>query len=53
MTAKLVEDLFLADDLEGSGSVGAAQQIREADTHEEVEEIRAKLVDLFDRLLEQ
>ena len=40
MTAKLVEDLFLADDLEAAGSLIAAQTIREATTHEEVEEAR-------------
>ena len=39
MTHKLVEDLFLADDLEARGFWSVAEWIREARTHEEVEEV--------------
>ena len=46
MTAKLVEDLFLADDLEAVSPL-SAEMIRDAESHEEVEEVRAKLLDLF------
>jgi len=44
MTAKLVEDLFLADDLEAvSGPGGIADWVREAST-EEVDRVRAGLL---------
>ena len=48
MTAKLVEDLFLADDLETAGSPDLAEWIRSAATHEEVEEIRTGLLRLLE-----
>ncbi len=41
MTAKWVEDLFLADDLAAHGFPSVAEWIRDADSHEKVEEVRA------------
>ena len=43
MTAKLVEDLVLADDLEGADLPGIADWVRTHST-EEVDEIRALLL---------
>ena len=48
MTAKLVEDLFLADDLAAKGFGLVAEWIRDADTHEKVEEIRAGCLRLLE-----
>ncbi len=44
VTAKLVEDLFLADDLESLGLWRVADWICEAPTHDLVEEIRAGVI---------
>ena len=50
MTAKLVEDLFLADDLEAVGGGLVAEWIREAPSHEAVEEIRSGLLRMLSYL---
>ena len=41
MTAKQIQDFFLADDCDAMGFGSVAEWIRDADTHEAVEEIRA------------
>ncbi|MGA2302757.1 MAG: hypothetical protein ABSH29_01015 [Acidimicrobiales bacterium] len=48
MTAKRVEDLFLCDDLWEAGFLCLSESIRDAETHEEVLEIRASLQPLLD-----
>jgi hypothetical protein len=50
VTAKLVEDLFLADDLEARGLWSVAEWIREAKTHEQVKEIRAGVLRVLEGL---
>jgi hypothetical protein len=48
MTAKRVEDFFLADDLEAIGYGPLAAEIRSTETHEDVEHIEAQLLRLLD-----
>jgi hypothetical protein len=53
MTAKTVEDLFLADDIRaipGLDTRSTADEIDAATTHEEVEAIKARWRALFERL---
>jgi hypothetical protein len=48
MTAKRVQDLFLADDLWEAGFLCLSEAIDDADTHEAVVDIRAGLQGLLD-----
>jgi hypothetical protein len=50
VTAKRVQDLFLADDIDAlPGNFGTtADAIRNAETHEEVEHIKAQLLRLLE-----
>jgi hypothetical protein len=51
MTAKQVQDLFLADDLRSiNGGDRIAEAIDEAETHEEVETIKAAYLRFFDSI---
>jgi hypothetical protein len=48
MTAKTVEDLFLCDDLWEAGFLVLSEAVGDAQTHEEVLEIKASLQWLLD-----
>jgi hypothetical protein len=49
MSAKRIEDWFLADDLTAVGADGIASAIRQAETHEEVELFRADALEYLQR----
>jgi len=49
MSAKRIEDWFLADDLNAVGADGIASAIRRAETHEEVELFRADALEYLQR----
>jgi hypothetical protein len=49
MTAKRVEDFFLADDLRARHCGMIADDIEACATHEEVEEVRDEWLAFFDR----
>ena len=49
MSAKRIEDWFLADDLTAVGADGIASAIRRAETHEEVELFRADALEYLQR----
>ena len=50
MTAKLMEDHALADEVDSLGYVAIANAIRKAESHEAVDEWRAEIADLVEAL---